>query len=454
MLIVHVDADAFFASVEQRQKPSLAHSPVIVGGLGPRGVVATASYEARHFGVGSAMSTATALRRCPSGMFLSPRMRAYREHSAAIMAVLRERADVLEQVSIDEAYLQVTLDGDDPREVVAALAEQVWLRTGLRVSVGAGASKLVAKLAAGAAKPRGVRVVTRAEEQAFLDALPVSALPGVGPIAQTKLAEVGVRTVAELRVQQPRSMERLLGVAAGHAALALAHGQDTRPVAPGGPAKSISAERTMDFDVPASRLDPVLDHVLAAAHTRLVAAGVAARTVTVRLRDAQFVTIGRSVSLGSASAQLGPLRAAARDALQASISALGLDAEEESGAGARLLGVALSALTQDAQLSLLPDEDTATADTTLPEAAPAAAAAAATPPQWPVGTDVAHDEHGRGWVVRHVDAEHAPSGHAEVVVRFEEADSRTAVQRRFAVDDTQLRAVDPAPVRPPQQART
>jgi len=134
-VVLHVDADAFFASVEQRQKPSTALAPVVVCGLGPRGVVATASYEARRFGVGSAMPTATARRRCPQGVFLAPRMQAYREHSAAIMAVVAGFADVLEQISIDEAYLVVSAHPGSVTEVLAAVVDAVWQGTGLRVSV-------------------------------------------------------------------------------------------------------------------------------------------------------------------------------------------------------------------------------------------------------------------------------------------------------------------------------
>jgi len=139
VVVLHVDADAFFASVEQRQKPSTALAPVVVCGLGPRGVVATASYEARRFGVGSAMPTATARRRCPQGMFLAPRMQAYREHSAAIMAVLAGFADVLEQVSIDEAYLVVSAHRGSVTGVLAAVVDAVWQGTGLRAAgVGGG----------------------------------------------------------------------------------------------------------------------------------------------------------------------------------------------------------------------------------------------------------------------------------------------------------------------------
>ena len=252
-VVLHVDADAFFASVEQRQKPSTALAPVVVCGLGPRGVVATASYEARRFGVGSAMPTVTARRRCPQGVFLAPRMQAYREHSAAIMAVLAGFADVLEKVSIDEAYLVVSAHPGSVTQLLAAVVDAVWQGTGLRVSVGAGRSKLVAKLASTAAKPRGQRWVTRAQEQEFLDVLPVAALPGIGPVAAARLREVGIDSVAQLRAQPARLLERLLGAAGGAAARSMAVGQDSRLVGPSRGVKSVSAERTLDFDVPASQ---------------------------------------------------------------------------------------------------------------------------------------------------------------------------------------------------------
>jgi DNA polymerase-4 len=455
-VVVHVDADAFFASVEQRQKPSLASSPVIVGGLGGRGVVATASYEARRFGIGSAMPMATARRRCPQGVFLHPRMDAYRAHSVAIMGVLHRFSDVLEQVSVDEAYLQVEgsdplLHGRDLDGLVSAVAAAVLHETGLRVSVGAGASKLVAKLASTAAKPRGMLVITREAEQAFLDALPVTALPGVGPVAAARLTELGIDTVAAVRVQPVRTLERLLGPAGGAGVLEMAHGRDARVVTPWRGAKSVSAERTLEFDTPASQLGPVLDRVLVAAHARLLQAGVGARTVTVRLKDADFAVAGRAVTVAQATSDLGVLRGAAVRALAAVVAATGLDAEEESGAGARLLGVHLGGLSPQEQLSLLPAPTPSPVRTVLPDPAeaddtertPTTGAA----PTWWAGTDVVHDELGRGWVVRELDALRAPSGAPEVVVRFEVTGDRSARQRRLPATDPGLHAAEPEPVR-------
>jgi len=264
---------------------------------------------------------------------------------------------------------------------------------------GSGHSKLLAKLASTSAKPHGVRVISSEAQQAFLDALPVTALPGIGPVA----------------------------------------------------AKTLSAERTMDYDVPASQLVPVLDTVLDAAHHRLAESGAAARTVTVRLRNAQFTTIGRSVSLPQASTNLGELRSAALTALRAATEAMGLDTEEESGAGARLLGVALGALSTSPQLTLLPGETT--------HQSPTDPAALPLPPQnnqptargprgndWLPGRDVQHTELGRGWVVRSISAQDSPSGTAELHVRFETTNSRSARQHRFPIGDPHLTPTAPAPV--------
>jgi len=448
-VVLHVDADAFFASVEQRQKPSTASSPVVVCGLGPRGVVATASYEARRFGVGSAMPTVTARRRCPQGVFVAPRMRAYQEHSAAIMAVLGGFADVLEQVSIDEAYLVVASYPGSAEQLLTTVVDAVWEATGLRVSVGAGRSKLVAKLASTAAKPRGRLLVARSQEQEFIGALPVAALQGIGPVAAARLLEVGINTVAQLRAQPARLLERLLGAAGAAAAAAMAVGHDTRDVAPSREAKSISAERTFDFDVPASQLDPVLDVVLTAAADRLHQSGMGARTVTVRLRDGRFISLGRSVSLAQASTEPDELRAAALTALAAAVDALGLEANEESGVGARLLGVSFGALSPTTQLSLIPTGNSAPRSVPTggaiigSEAAEVVAAA-----RWVAGQDVMHSELGRGWIVRVVDTGTSMSGAAEVAVRFEVTGSRSARQRRFAAADAHLIAVAPAAVQP------
>lgn len=433
MGIVHLDADAFFASVEQRQKPSLRGRPVVVGGVGGRGVVATASYEARVFGIGSAMSTETARRRCPDAVFLAPRFPAYRSHSAAIMAVAAGWSERLEQVSVDEAYLD--LGARDPAGVVAALREEVHAATGLWVSVGGGRTKLTAKLASEASKPRGALVVDRAAEQAFLDPLPVKALPGVGPVAAAKLVELGIDTVAQLRAVGGHTLGRVLGQAAGAAAAAMAVGEDPRAVSTDRVAKSISAEHTLPHDETADRLAPHLRDTVAQAHARLVAAGQAARTVTVRLRTAEFVALSRAVSLPRASTDLAALAGAADAAFHAVVTAAGVALDVEDGRpGVRLLGVALGGLSDTEQL-VLPGL-TAEAD---PAPARPVAAADAPVARWAPapGADVEHAAHGRGWVVATTEE--------VVAVRFEHTRSVGAVQRRLALDDPALTPADPEP---------
>jgi len=246
-------------------------------------------------------------------------------------------------------------------------------------------------------------------------------------------------------------LERLLGSAGGASAVAMAVGQDSRVVAAAREVKSVSAERTFDFDVPASQLGPVLERVLNAAALRLHAAGMGARTVTVRLRDGEFTTMGRSVSLAQASTEVGELRVAAVAALGAAVEAMGLDANEESGVGARLLGVSFSALSPSTQLSLLPTADSsphssATDDPSVDVETTKPSTVVAGP--WVPGQDVMHTDLGRGWVVRVLDDETSPSGTSEIAVRFEVTGSRLARQRRFAATDPHLVAVEPIPVQP------
>jgi DNA polymerase-4 len=415
---------------------------VLVGGVGGRGVVATASYEARVFGVGSAMATETARRRCPDGVFLAPRFPAYKAHSVAIMAVAARWSERLEQVSVDEAYLD--LGTRDPTEVAAPLREEVHAATGLWVSVGGGRSKLTAKLASEASKPRGALVIPREQEQAFLDPLPVGALPGVGPVAAAKLVELGIGTVAELRALGAHTLGRVLGQANGAAAAAMAVGEDPRVVTTDRAAKSISAEHTLPHDETADRLAPHLRDTVAQAHRRLLAAGSAARTVTVKLRTAEFASLSRAVSLPRATTDLGALHGAAVGAFGAVVTAAGVALDvEDARPGVRLLGVALGGLSNEEQLllpGLVPGPSTPGASAAPPGTGPGADAG---PPRFSPGADVEHARHGRGWVVRPPDPD-APADEAPVVtVRFEHTRSRTAVQRRLPPDEVAV--VDPEP---------
>ena len=249
--VLHLDADAFFAAVEQRQRPSLRGRPVIVGGLGPRGVVATASYEARRFGVGSAMPMARARTLCPAGVFLTPRFDAYSAHSAVLMELLREASPLVQPISLDEAFVDLAAGTTAPirwRRPTTSGANSGG-GPGSSSRSASGRSKLIAKLASEAGKPHGWTVITAEQEDDFLLPTPVGKLWGVGPATESVLHGIGVRTVAQLRETPQADLVRLLGVAHGNGLHRLAFGIDERPVESDRETKSISAERTFAFDI-------------------------------------------------------------------------------------------------------------------------------------------------------------------------------------------------------------
>lgn len=398
--ILHLDLDAFFAAVEQRDKPSLRGRPVVVGGLGPRGVVATASYEARVYGVHSAMSMGEARRRCPHATFLSPRFAAYREASGMAMDLLRRLSPRIEQLSIDEAYVDLADSGRRPldRAAVVVIGTEVKRHihdgTGLTASVGAGTSKLIAKIASDLRKPDGLVVVPPGDERDLLRPMPVTRIPGVGKATADRLAGAGVRTIAELERLSAGELTGLLGSAHGGGLYRLARAQDDRFVTPERESKSISVEDTFDSDV----TDPVFlrstsDRMAAKVTDRMVRAGLAARTVTVKVRLFDFSTHTRSSTLPAATDEASVVARIARQLL----------GDVDTSDGVRLLGVGVAGLVAyGAQPELWLDE-AVVADTATEESATA-------PRLWP-GADVEHAEHGRGWVVR-ADAE-------RVVVRFE-----------------------------------
>lgn len=437
-LIAHVDVDAFFAAVEQRDKPSLRGKPVVVGGVGPRGVVATASYEARRYGIHSAMATAEARRRCPSAAVLAGRFEAYRESSDAVMGVLRRSGDVVEPVSLDEAYL--ALPAGDPRQVAELMRADIRAATGLTASVGVGTSKLVAKIASDDAKPDGLLVIGPGGEQAHLDPLPVRRLPGVGPASQARLQRIGVATVAQLRALDRSDVTDLLGEANGAHVWALAHAEDERPVQAEHETKSISVEETFDTDL----TDPVLAATIVTRMAeqltrRLRDAGVSGRTVTLKVRYSDFTTISRSVT------RAGPTD----DARTLGRAAHGVLGDVDLQRGVRLLGVGCSGLTAWVQDDLFDEDDPVEATpgheapggdapTHSPERSPGLPRPGASPPGWRPGQDVEHDKHGRGWVWG--------SGAGIVTVRFEERDSDPGPVATFPVDDTALRATAPLPL--------
>ena len=259
--VLHLDLDAFFAAVEQRDKPSLRGKPVVVGGVGGRGVVATASYEARAFGVRSAMSTREARSRCPHAAFLTGRFHAYRDTSRVVMELLRQASPLVEPLSLDEAFVdlaQADLPGLDV-PTVTAFAEDLRRRVheatgGLTASVGIGSSKFVAKVASDLDKPDGLVVVAPGTERALLAPMSVTVIPGVGPATSKRLRRAGVHTVDELAELSLDELVRQVGRAHGHALHSLARAQDDRPVVPERETKSVSVEGTYDTDLTDRRL--------------------------------------------------------------------------------------------------------------------------------------------------------------------------------------------------------
>src|SRR4051794_26344394 len=294
-----------FAAVEQRDKPSLRGRPVIVGGVAGRGVVAPASYEARRFGARSAMPTAEARRRCPPGTaFLAPRFAAYRKTSEVVMALLGEVSPLVEQVSIDEAYVDLAAAGryDLSVPAVTALAETIRSTIaaatgGVTASIGVGTSKLVAKIGSDLHKPDGLTMAPPGREQALLHPLPVTRLPGVGPATAERLRRSGVHTIGDLtRVSLPDLLD-WFGQAHGAGLYRLARADDDRSVVSEREAKSISAEETFDVDLTDRvRLGTEVDLLAGKVGGRLRAAGMSARTVTLKVRHYDFTTITRSLT--------------------------------------------------------------------------------------------------------------------------------------------------------------
>ena len=302
--VLHVDMDAFYASVEIRDRPELAGQPVIVGGTGGRGVVLSASYQARAFGVGSAMPVGRARRLCPRAVFVPPRHRVYAAASKEVMAIFGAVTPVVEPLALDEAFLDVSgalrrLGPQyPPARIAAYIRAQVAQQQGLTCSVGVAPSKFVAKIASARCKPDGLLVVPQAGVLDFLHPLPVAALWGVGERAGEVLARLGLRTVGDIAHTPLDTLQRELGVAHGTHLAALAWGRDERAVTPRVPEKSIGAEETFDTDIG----DPVrirreLLRLSGRAAHGLRAGGYVARTVSVKLRLASFKTMTRSRTL-------------------------------------------------------------------------------------------------------------------------------------------------------------
>ncbi len=353
--VAHLDLDAFFAAVEVLEHPELAGLPLIVGGNPDgRGVVATASYEARQFGVRSAMSSAEARRRCPQAVFVRPDMAAYRVHSRRVWALVGERCPAMEQVGIDEGYLDIgdaVRSAGEARRYLRELQAAIREATGLSASFGCGTSKVVAKIASDQQKPAGVTVVPAGAEAAFLAGLPLRALPGVGPKSEARLTAAGLAAVGHLAALDDGELARLLPGAVGLELRDRARGIDPRPVVVE-PAASVSIgyEETFDRDVESP--DLLRQEALRMAERvaeRLARDGRRARTVTVKVRYPDFTLRSRSTSSAAGVEQAAEIGALAVQALGRALA--------DRPPPVRLLGVSVSRLGVERQLELALEPD-------------------------------------------------------------------------------------------------
>lgn len=439
--ILHLDMDAFFAAVEQASKPSLRGKPVVVGGLGPRGVVATASYEARVHGVHSAMAMAHARRLCPNAAYLVPRFGIYRRISDTVMGLLAEVSPLIEPLSLDEAFVDLEARGpaDDPRGVAERVRADIFAATGLTASVGLAGSKLLAKIASEQAKPDGLVVVEPGTERTLLDPLPVRTLWGVGPATAEHLRRAGILTVAETVQAGEPELIRLLGRAHGSSLYAMAAGLDNRPVVADRDVKSISVEDTFDTDLTdRTRVRYEIDRLAERCAQRLRGAGRSGRTVVVKIRRYDFSTLTRSETLRAPTDDPAVVRETARRLAEA----------VDTTGGVRLLGVGVSGLAdftqedlfaqaaqtrREAEVGTEPDKD---APPELPVTPPREPEHA---DRWLPGQDVEHTGLGAGWV--------QGSGVGRVTIRFEvPSDTGPGRVRTFAVDDPALSRSDPLPL--------
>ncbi|CAM4073934.1 DNA polymerase IV [Mycobacterium basiliense] len=434
--MLHLDMDAFFASVEQLTRPTLKGRPVLVGGMGGRGVVAGASYEARVFGARSAMPMHQARRLIGvTAVVLPPRGVVYGVASRRVFDTVRSLIPVVEQLSFDEAFGEPLALGGASAADVETFCERLRRRvrdeTGLTASVGAGSGKQIAKIASGLAKPDGIRVVRRDEEQLLLGGLPVRRLWGIGPVAEEKLHRLGIETVGQLAALTDAEVANILGATIGPALHRLARGIDDRPVAERAEAKQISAESTFAVDLTTleqllDSIDPIAEH----AHQRLLRDGRGARTVTVKLKKADMTTLTRSATMPYATTEAGALIAVARRLL--------LDPLQIGPI--RLLGVGFSGLSEVRQESLFPDlELSAEMSEEAQHAYPGSRLAVRTGQDgagWRIGDDVAHRELGHGWV--------QGAGHGVVTVRFETRATGPGPARTFPIDSDDICLANPA----------
>ncbi|MFD8635041.1 DNA polymerase IV [Streptomyces sp. NPDC059533] len=460
--ILHLDMDAFYASVEQASKPSLRGKAVIVGGLGPRGVVATASYEARRFGVHSAMPTAQARRLCPNGAYLIPRFSLYREVSDQVMALLRALSPLVEPLSLDEAFVDLEAGGV-AFDSASALATGERLRadirgvTGLSGSVGLAGSKMLAKVASEEAKPNGLLLIEPGTERELLAPMSVRTLPGVGPATGEHLRRAGITTVGELAEAGEDELVRMVGRAHGVGLYRMALGLDDRPVVAERDAKSVSVEDTFDVDLhDRVRIRGEVQRLADRCVRRLRESGHSGRTIVLKVRRYDFSTLTRSETLRGPTDDPGVVREAAARLLE------GVD----TTGGVRLLGVGVTGLADYTQEDLFAQaaeaaeaeaveaaEEAEGLSEPLGETVPTAGPEASLDPwsavpgsepepaverRWMAGLDVLHSVYGPGWV--------QGSGVGRVTVRFEQPGSPPGRVRTFRVDDPELEPSDPLPL--------
>ena len=346
--ILHVDMDAFYAAVEQRDDPSLRGKPLVVGGSNNRGVVAAASYEVRKFGVRSAMPMRDAYRRCPSLIRVTPRMSHYQSVSKEIFAIFREFTPYVEGLSLDEAFLDVTaslLLFGDARSIAVEIKRRIHAQTELTASVGVAPNKLVAKIASDLDKPDGLFVVDHSNMREVLDPLPVRVIPGIGPETLVKLSRVGIATIADLRLAPDRDLEPVFGRFTQRTRDRAA-GIDDRPVNASRPDKSISTEETFGTDLSTvTEMNRQLLRLCERTAGRLRAKELVAGTVQVKIRQADFSTFTRQRSLRPPGNGTDQLYETARNLLHDWLA-------ENPGARLRLLGVGGSDLAKDAQPDL------------------------------------------------------------------------------------------------------
>ncbi|MGW6307052.1 DNA polymerase IV [Streptomyces niveus] len=452
--VLHLDMDAFFAAAEQAAKPSLRGKPVVVGGLGPRGVVATASYEARRFGIHSAMPMAQARRLAPNAAYLVPRFALYRTVSEQVMELLGRLSPLVEPLSLDEAFVDLEAGGsaDDAASARATgerLRRDIRAVTGLTGSVGLAGSKMLAKIASEQAKPDGLVLIEPGTERELLGPMSVRTLPGVGPATGEHLRRAGMTTIADLTEAGEDELVRLVGKAHGTSLYRMASGHDDRPVVAERETKSVSVEDTFDVDLhDRVRVRTEVERLAERCVRRLRESGHSGRTIVLKVRRYDFSTLTRSETLRGPTDDPGVVREAAGRLLE-SLDTTG---------GVRLLGVGVTGLTDYTQEDLFAqaaaDAEAAGATGAVDEPDPVvvpgepeprsdpdavAVADEVAERHWPAGHDVRHAEFGAGWV--------QGSGVGRVTVRFEEPTSAVPGRvRTFRTDDPDLELSEPLPL--------